>query len=302
MSKIQGTVKWFSNKKGYGFITPGEGSPTPEDIFVHQSSIHSEGFRTLDEGWVVEFTIGEDDGERVKAESVTAPGGGPCTGPSSRRSRGNRRKPSDAGPVDHATTDEAGGGGDGGGHHEHGGEAAASGSPSHHKGGGRRGGQGRGRGGGGAAKTPRDASTFWHASLNPDVKTALEAKHVRATTGTIDVSIGAARVKLGTGGYASVAHADGVLGEGTFTADQDGQATFLWEKVMAFSDGAWKKTTAEHCNLPAFLSLLDDAVGNVKPEETALSLWGDVPADPRSALEANEFLMRRVVLTPKGGR
>ena len=47
MSKVQGTVKWFSNKKGFGFITPGEGSPTSEDIFVHQSSILSEGYRTL---------------------------------------------------------------------------------------------------------------------------------------------------------------------------------------------------------------------------------------------------------------
>jgi cold shock CspA family protein len=54
MSKIQGSVKWFSNKKGYGFITPAEGSPISEDIFVHQSSIHCDGYRTLvSGGWVV---------------------------------------------------------------------------------------------------------------------------------------------------------------------------------------------------------------------------------------------------------
>lgn len=45
--KVQGSVKWFSNKKGYGFITPAEGSPISEDIFVHQSSIHCDGYRTL---------------------------------------------------------------------------------------------------------------------------------------------------------------------------------------------------------------------------------------------------------------
>jgi len=278
-------VKWFSNKKGYGFITPGEGSPVTEDIFVHQSSIHSEGFRTLDESWVVEFTIGEDDGERVKAENVTAPGGACCTGPSSRRSRGNRRKPVEGGNAD---TDETVEGGN---------EQGDAATPSK----GRRG-NGQSRGRGGAAKTPRDASTFWHASLNPEVIAALETKNIRATTGTIDVSFGAARVKLGTGGYSSVAHADGVLGEGTFSCDNDGQATFIWDKVMAVSDGDWKKTTAADCNLPTFFSLLDDSVGNVKPDETALSLWGDKPSDPRPALEANEFLMRRVVLTPKGGR
>jgi cold shock CspA family protein len=44
---VQGSVKWFSNKKGYGFITPAEGSPDTEDIFVHQSSIFCEGYRTL---------------------------------------------------------------------------------------------------------------------------------------------------------------------------------------------------------------------------------------------------------------
>ena len=45
--RVKGSVKWFSNKKGYGFITPVEGSPITEDIFVHQSAIHSDGFRTL---------------------------------------------------------------------------------------------------------------------------------------------------------------------------------------------------------------------------------------------------------------
>ena len=45
--KVQGSVKWFSNKKGYGFITPAEGSSITEDVFVHQSSIFCEGYRTL---------------------------------------------------------------------------------------------------------------------------------------------------------------------------------------------------------------------------------------------------------------
>jgi cold shock CspA family protein len=49
MSKIAGTVKWFSNKKGFGFINPtSENSPTQDAIFVHQTSIYSDGeYRTL---------------------------------------------------------------------------------------------------------------------------------------------------------------------------------------------------------------------------------------------------------------
>ena len=44
----QGTVKWFSNKKGYGFIEPtSENATTKEDVFVHQSSVESGGYRTL---------------------------------------------------------------------------------------------------------------------------------------------------------------------------------------------------------------------------------------------------------------
>jgi len=50
-----GTVKWFNNTKGYGFITADDGT----DVFVHHSDIESDGFRTLDEGDSVEFDITE---------------------------------------------------------------------------------------------------------------------------------------------------------------------------------------------------------------------------------------------------
>ena len=47
-----GVVKWFNDEKGYGFITPDDGS---KDLFVHQSAIAGEGFRSLTEGAKVEF-------------------------------------------------------------------------------------------------------------------------------------------------------------------------------------------------------------------------------------------------------
>jgi len=47
-----GTVKWFNNAKGYGFITPSDGS---EDVFVHFSTIEGDGYKSLNEGQKVEF-------------------------------------------------------------------------------------------------------------------------------------------------------------------------------------------------------------------------------------------------------
>lgn len=56
MSKITGHVKWFNESKGFGFITPADGS---KDVFVHFSAITCDGFKTLAEGQQVEFSIQE---------------------------------------------------------------------------------------------------------------------------------------------------------------------------------------------------------------------------------------------------
>jgi len=51
-----GTVKWFNASKGFGFITPDDGS---KDLFVHHSEIKTTGYASLEEGQKVEFTVGQ---------------------------------------------------------------------------------------------------------------------------------------------------------------------------------------------------------------------------------------------------
>ena len=65
-NRLSGTVKWFNNAKGFGFITRQE---SDDDVFVHFRSIQGDGYRTLNEGQSVEFTMTEGP-KGLQAEDV----------------------------------------------------------------------------------------------------------------------------------------------------------------------------------------------------------------------------------------
>ncbi|XP_021275215.1 cold shock protein 1-like isoform X2 [Herrania umbratica] len=75
-SRSAGKVLWFNDQKGFGFIRPDDES---EDLFVHQSSIKSDGYRSLAEGESVEFTVSQGNGGKTQAVDVTAIGGSPIS-------------------------------------------------------------------------------------------------------------------------------------------------------------------------------------------------------------------------------
>jgi CspA family cold shock protein len=67
--RVKGTVKWFNGAKGFGFIEREEG----DDVFVHYSAIRGEGFRNLEEGQSVEFSV-EQGPKGLQATDVTVSG------------------------------------------------------------------------------------------------------------------------------------------------------------------------------------------------------------------------------------
>lgn len=166
---------------------------------------------------MVEFDVVNDDDGKLKADNVTAPGGGPCTGPRRRRRKnGEETTEEEAGDEPQPSTGD---------------ESQQRRSKKKQ---------------GSKANKPARQQPQWHDILSDSVKEALDKKGIRRTTGTMDVSVGNVRIKLGTRSYTSMAHSDGILAEGTFTCDENGVVGLQWERALTFAaDGTWSSEATE---------------------------------------------------------
>mmetsp|Transcript_18238 Transcript_18238/g.25946 ORF Transcript_18238/g.25946 Transcript_18238/m.25946 type:complete len:383 (-) Transcript_18238:246-1394(-) len=322
-----GTVKWFSNRSSFGFVSSDQEGA--DDVFVHKSSIHARGFRSLKEGMVIEYTVGIDDSGRPKAEHVTAPGGGyislpprrttvdpegeeeegatstnqegTSAAPKRRRARRGAKtsKKVDAddlaGDEDVVETTQEGDDKNNNTTAANGGEKITRPSRS-----------------GRAAKKSAEAKTasFWHNELSESVKDYLvNEKKFSLKLSAIDVALNdLARIKLGNEGYSTCVHLDGYIAEGTFIlTDADaGTISFTWERCIALegndADDTKQWVTIENVSskVPSTMSLLTDNISTVNVGDDVAKAWhGDetVP-DPRKILQTSGFAMRRVRWVP----
>eukprot|EP00538_Stauroneis_constricta_P013409 CAMPEP_0119549396 /NCGR_PEP_ID=MMETSP1352-20130426/3095_1 /TAXON_ID=265584 /ORGANISM="Stauroneis constricta, Strain CCMP1120" /LENGTH=335 /DNA_ID=CAMNT_0007594929 /DNA_START=78 /DNA_END=1085 /DNA_ORIENTATION=- len=299
--KYEGTVKWFSNRNGYGFITPtSANAPTTEDIFVHKTAIVTDAdYATLKEGFEASFSTYLDENGKLKAKDVTCPDGSPC--PEVPRERPPRRKRAPRKPA---------GDGDEDGGDENGGGADAKPSNNRRNNRGRRNGGESGEGGGGAEggrngrsrKPPRPS---WFSELDSTVQESMTARDIKVMGGRCFLAIGdTTRIKLGTDGYAALAHSKGLLAEGTYKTLPDGTVTIDWPKIIKVDGDEWKATTAEAESdaIVGELKLTDESILPTQNEETTEKLWGEGKPDPQDALLDSEFLMKRMVLFDNGRR
>lgn len=176
------------------------------------------------EGTKVEFETEKDESGKLKAVNVTGVGGALLVPP--KREKRRQRKPK---------KEAEGSGGEGG-------ETINTNG-------------GKGRQNGKKKKEPVKKEPPFHDVIKPDIRTKITDKGLKLVRNTVDISLGDSRIKLGQGGYASLVDASGMIGEGSYTCDENAKVVFAWERCLEFAGGKWQK--ADVSKLVASLCLTD---------------------------------------------
>jgi hypothetical protein len=291
----------------------------------------------------VSFETITDDAGKLKCQNVTSADGSPCPGPEPRERNRRGRKPKKDSSDEKSGDEEAAAGDDGA-------EGTEGKEPSDKPNRNarrrrRKNGKKEGEDAGGdnaekpkaekREKKPKPERKSWYDDLDKTVQENLESREIKMDSGRAFVSVGDARLKLGTGGYMSLAHATGMVAEGKYVVDAQGKIAATWEHVMKHDGSEWKVSTVEAENgslmteidltggklssnrkmLLTFLnvSYIDvrcqyvflDSVKPTASSESTETLWGEGKGEPtQEALEQSGFQMRKVavVATESRGR
>jgi hypothetical protein len=230
-------------------------SVTSHQLHLFSLFAHTHFFKFLNfaqENATVEFeVVTEADTGKFKAVNVTGVGGTPIVPPA--REPRKRRQPRGKKEGDEkGSGDEAGGA-----------PAAAAGDENKASNTEKKSNNRRGRGrrnnnkDGGAnnnnAKSdddqpkaePKPRDPPFHSIFTEDAKKAIADKSVElGRKSTVDVALGGSRIKLGQGGYAAFADAKGIVGEGTYTCDENAKIVFEWKRAIEYAGGEWKVSDA----------------------------------------------------------
>jgi hypothetical protein len=205
-------------------------------LLLLRSSLQKDGFET-------QFEVETDEAGKLKAVSVTSADGTPCPGPEPRKKRTNN--PSNKGDKGAASGDEGGAATTDDDKDAGDGKKDANGKKKNQQR--RRGRQSNDATGskkGGTASETKKPET-WEKDLNEDVQKALESKNIKVDGGRAFLAIGDARVKLGTDGYAALAHTSAVLAEGKWTVEPTGVVAVTWERVLKLTGDEWATSTVD---------------------------------------------------------
>ncbi len=181
------------------------------------------------DGFEVEFEIGTDDKGKPFADKVTAADGSSIPPPDPARKK-NKKKAKD----ETAATAEGG--------EPVNDEPASDDAKEDKKKGRTRNNRRNGKKEAVAAVAPK---SDWYSELDDAVKKSMQGRGIKVESGRVFISVGDARLKVGTGGYVTLAHSSGVIAEGSYTSDKDGKLVVTWQKVLKLDGAEWKVSTVE---------------------------------------------------------
>lgn len=173
------------------------------------------------DGTEVEFEVGSDEKGKPFADKVTLEDGTPIPPPDPARKRNNKKKPKEATAEGDEAKDDAG-----------------EGTKEEKK-------KGRTRNKRRAAKKEAAPKSDWYTELDEAVQKSIEGRSIKIESGRAFLSVGDARLKVGTGGYITLAHTSGLVAEGTYTSDKEGKLVATWERVLKLDGEEWKTSSVE---------------------------------------------------------